>query len=70
MPDPWLSNAAFTYFLLPRGYLPHMPQPSIREQFPLGIVLSARVRRQISQYSRSITLLVRMRIQYLLGKSQ
>ena len=47
-----------------------MPQPSIREQFPLGIVLAARVRRQISQYSRSITLLVRMRIQYLLGKSQ
>ena len=43
---------------------------SIRAELPSGNVPTTRVRRRISRFSRSITLLVRMRVQCSLGKSQ
>ena len=47
-----------------------LAQTSIRAEFPSGNVPTTRVRRRISRFSRSITLLVRMRVQCSLGKSQ
>ena len=44
-------------------------QTSIRAEFPSGNVPTTRVLRRISRFSRSITLLVRMRVQCSLGKS-
>ena len=48
----------------------HMAQTSIGAELPSGNVPTTRVRRRISRLSRSITLLVRMRVQCSLGKSQ
>ena len=45
-------------------------QTSIRAELPSGNVPTTRVLRRISRFSRSITLLVRMRVQCSLGKSQ
>ena len=63
----------FMYFLLPH-WVPatwrSLAQTSIRAEFPSGNVPTTRVRRRISRFSRSITLLVRMRVQCSLGKSQ
>ena len=63
----------FMYFLLPH-WVPatwrSLAQTSIRAEFPSGNVPTTRVLRRISQFSRSITLLVRMRVQCSLGKSQ
>ena len=63
----------FMYFLQP-NWVPaawrSRAQTSIRAEFPSGNVPTTRVRRQISRFSRSITLLVRMRVQCSLGKSQ
>ena len=47
-----------------------LAQTSIRAELPSGNVPTTRVRRRISRFSRSITLLVRMRVQCSLGKSQ
>ena len=62
-----------TYFLLPH-WVPatwrSRAQTSIRAEFPSGNVPTTRVLRRISRFSRSITLLVRMRVQCSLGKSQ
>ena len=63
----------FMYFLQPH-WVPatwrSLAQISIRAEFPSGNVPNTRVRRRISRFSRSITLLVRMRVQCSLGKSQ
>ena len=63
----------FMYFLQPH-WVPatwcSLAQTSIRAEFPSGNVPSTRVHRRISRFSRSITLLVRMRVQCSLGKSQ
>ena len=63
----------FMYFLLPH-WVPatwrSRAQPSIRAELPLGNVPTTRILRRISRFSRSITLLVRMRVQCSLGKSQ
>ena len=56
----------FMYFLLPH-WVPatwrSLAQTSIRAELPSGKVPTTRVRRRISRFSRSITLLVRMRVQ-------
>ena len=63
----------FMYFLQPH-WVPatwrSRAQTSIRAELPSGNVPTTRVRRRISRFSRSITLLVRMRVQCSLGKSQ
>ena len=63
----------FMYFLQPH-WVPatwrSRAQASIRAELPSGNVPTTRVRRRISRFSRSITLLVRMRVQCSLGKSQ
>ena len=63
----------FMYFLLPH-WVPatwrSRAQTSIRAELPSGNAPTTRVRRRISRFSRSITLLVRMRVQCSLGKSQ
>ena len=61
------------YFLLPH-WVPatwrSRAQTSIRAELPSGKLPTTRVRRRISRFSLSITLLVRMRVQCSLGKSQ
>ena len=56
----------FMYFLLPH-WVPatwrSLAQTSIRAELPSGNVPTTRVLRRISRFSRSITLLVRMRVQ-------
>ena len=47
-----------------------LAQTNIRAELPSGNVPTTRVLRRISRFSRSITLLVRMRVQCSLGKSQ
>ena len=47
-----------------------LAQTSIRAELPSGNVPTTQVLRRISRFSRSITLLVRMRVQCSLGKSQ
>ena len=63
----------FMYFLQPY-WVPatwrSLAQTSIKAEFPSGNVPTTRVRRRISRFSRSITLLVRMCVQCSLGKSQ
>ncbi|QIA30032.1 DUF262 domain-containing protein [Flavonifractor plautii] len=63
----------FMYFLLPH-WVPatwrSRAQTSMRAELPSGKLPTTRVRRRISRLSRSMTLLVRMRVQCSLGKSQ
>ena len=62
----------FMYFLLHLLGTGHMAQPSTdrnRAELPSGKLPNARVRR-ICRSSRSMTLLVRIRVQYSLGKLQ
>ena len=63
----------FMYFLLPH-WVPatwrSRAQTSMRAELPSGKLPTTRVRRRISRFSRSMTLLVRMRVQCSLGKSQ
>ena len=63
----------FMYFLQPH-WVPaawrSRAQTSIRAELPSGNVPTTRGLRRISRFSRSITLLVRMRVQCPLGKSQ
>ena len=63
----------FMYFLQPH-WVPatcrSLAQTSIRAELPSGNVPTTRVLRRISRFSRSITLLVRMRVQCSPGKSQ
>ncbi len=60
----------FLYFLLPH-WVPatwrSRAQTSIRTELPSGNVPTTRVRRRSSWFSRSIALLVRMRVQCSLG---
>ena len=63
----------FMYFLLPH-WVPatwrSWAQTGIRAEFSSVNVPTTRVLRRISRFSRSTTLLVRMRVQCSLGKSQ
>ena len=63
----------FMYFLQPH-WVPatwrSLAQTSFRAELPSGNVPTTRVLRRISRFSRSITLLVRMRVQCSPGKSQ
>ena len=63
----------FMYFLLPH-WVPatwrSRAQTSMRAELPSGKLPTTRVRRRIYRFSRSMTLLVRMRVQCSLGKSQ
>ena len=63
----------FMYFLLPH-WVPatwrSRAQTSMRAELPSGKLPTTRVRRRISRLSRSMTLLVRMRVQCSPGKSQ
>ena len=63
----------FMYFLLPH-WVPatwrNRAQTSIRVALPSGKQHTTRVQRRISRLSLSITLLVQMRVQCSLGKSQ
>ena len=63
----------FMYFLLPH-WVPatwrSRAQTSMRAELPSGKLPTTRVRRRISRFSRSMTLLVRMRVQCSPGKSQ
>ena len=63
----------FMYFLFPH-WVPatcrSRAQTSMRAELPSGKLPTTRVRRRISRFSRSITLLVRIRVQCSLGKSQ
>ena len=63
----------FMYFLLPH-WVPatwrSRAQTSMRAELPSGKLPTTRVRRRISRFSLSMTLLVRMRVQCSLGKSQ
>lgn len=52
------------------GHMAHQAQTSVRAELPYGKLPTTRVRRRISQFSRSMTSLVRMRVQCSLGKSQ
>ena len=62
----------FMYFLLPH-WVPatwrSLAQTSIRAELPSGKLPTTRVRRRISRFSLSMTLLVRIRLQCSLGKS-
>ena len=62
----------FMYFLQPH-WVPatwrSRAQTSIRAEFPSGNAPTTLVLRRISRFSRSITLLVRMRVQCSLGKT-
>ena len=63
----------FMYFLLPHcvpATWRSRAQTSMRAELPSGKQPTTRVRRRISLFSRSMTLLVRMRVQCSLGKSQ
>ena len=63
----------FMYFLQPH-WVPatwrSLAQTSISAEFPSGKAPTTRVLRRISRFIRSITLLVRIRVQCSLGKSQ
>lgn len=63
----------FMYFLLPHwepATWRSRAQTSIRAELPSGKLPTTRVRRRISRFSLSMTLLVRIRVQCSLGKSQ
>ena len=72
------SKATSRRFIFICFFLPHWvpatcrgrAQISIKAELPSGKLPTTRVRQRISRFSRSITLLVRMRVQCSLGKSQ